>query len=127
MVILSHQGRFFSNYEMYADSLQEFIYEFEKGGKGIVSLLNLSGELTTLVDTLSLDEVEPVRSIYNFERAYGGPEEGGWYYNHYTLIRVLEEGEEFEEEDRNSWEEREVMFIEPYVGRHETKFHPYYC
>ena len=127
MVILSHKGRFFSNYLVYDDSLKQFMDSFEKDGKGIVSLLNLSGDLSTVVDTLSLDEFEPVRSIYNFERVYGGREEGGWYYNHYTFIRVLEDGEEFEEEDRNPWEDREVMFVEPYAGRHETKDKPYYC
>jgi hypothetical protein len=127
MVVLSDKGRFFSNYKVYADSLSEFINEFERGGKGIVSMHNASGNFITMAHMLSLDEFDPVRSVYSFERAYGGPEEGGWHYNHYTFIRVLEEGEEFVEEERNSWEDREVIFVEPYMGRHETKVRPYYC
>ncbi|AIW03169.1 hypothetical protein CPT_Mater234 [Bacillus phage Mater] len=28
-------------------------------------------------------------NVYLVERCYGGPEEGGWYYNHYECIEVF--------------------------------------
>jgi hypothetical protein len=28
-------------------------------------------------------------AVYNTDRAYGGPEEGGWYYNTADLVRVV--------------------------------------
>ena len=27
--------------------------------------------------------------VYNCDRCYGGPEEGGWYYNHLTHVRSM--------------------------------------
>jgi hypothetical protein len=35
-------------------------------------------------------EVSAFINVYEVERRYGGPEEGGWYYNHYNCIDTKE-------------------------------------
>lgn len=35
-----------------------------------------------------------VNGVYDTERLYGGPEEGGWWYTSYTLVRVSGGGQD---------------------------------
>ncbi|WP_299654246.1 hypothetical protein [uncultured Jannaschia sp.] len=35
------------------------------------------------------DRIRHVVALYEMDRTYGGPEEGGWWYDHGALCRVL--------------------------------------
>lgn len=65
---------------------------------------------------------DPIFSVYNVSREYGGAEEGGWYYDFYSY---------FEEIDRNNQDYFDSsnlrVFPEIIKGENETKNRPYYC
>ena len=119
MLILTHQGRFFSDHTR--EEADHYMKSHDALG-GLVSTIYPSGNFVTMVHMLHLDEVTPIRSVYNVDRCYGGPEEGGWWYSHYTHVRVLGDNEIFEIDDSD-----EVLIIEFFSGSHETKAKPYYC
>ena len=68
-----------------------------------------------------------MKSVYAVSREYGGPEEGGWWYNHFQYLRPYE-GEELYNEDaelhRVDYVER--VLEESVVGENETMERPYY-
>lgn len=49
-------------------------------------------------------------NVYKIERCYGGPEEGGWWYNHYECIHSVETTTDQADSVRDN-AEREYGFV----------------
>jgi len=71
-----------------------------------------------------------MKSAYKIERCYGGPEEGGWWYDNY---QYLGPAENFPEDDDNgiplgySNSNGQITHItEEEKGQYETKQKPHY-
>lgn len=87
-------------------------------------------------------EVSAYVNVYRVERSYGGPEEGGWYYNHYDCIDSKEvpfsKIDETKESLRKKYGTGEgdiysvlggyeiCILVEEEPARSETKERPYY-
>jgi hypothetical protein len=73
-------------------------------------------------------------TIYQVTREYGGPEEGGWWYDHYdwvksyifTTDRQVERNLERLERVLEDYPEYRIV-LEDKVGEFETKTPPVYC
>lgn len=82
-------------------------------------------------------------SVYYVNREYGGPEEGGWWYNWYTHVETIRVPLRFAEHHRRRLEykhrdhhygniysvmggQQVQVFIEGQPKQHETKRRPHY-
>ncbi len=82
-------------------------------------------------------------NVYEIDRRWGGPEEGGWWYNNYNCIETQEVPEEKAEEVVEQLEEKYkdriygdiysvlggrdiAVYIEDERAESETKERPYY-
>lgn len=91
----------------------------------------------------AFEESPFVVSVYDVTRHYGGPEEGGWYYDWYErkeshTAENEEEAKKIQEElsKKYKFDGKELssvrgqgtyeVLIEDYVGEYETKQRPYY-
>lgn len=74
-------------------------------------------------------------SIYDVERLYGGPEEGGWGYDHFTYtgeshpFKDEQEAINFARKRNREFRannEKTVAKVEEYMGENETRTKPHY-
>lgn len=85
-------------------------------------------ETIKVLRSLGAERIEPIYSIYIIERCYGGPEEGGWWYDNWIYSETLSK-KEFKEYQNN--ELRLVdncrLVAEIMKGENETEGKPHYC
>lgn len=98
--------------------------------------------LVELANKLDEDKIVHV-TAYEVERHYGGPEEGGWWYNWYELIESVpihrHDADEVAETLKGKYQDRVQgdiysvlggvaisVFVEDNLGEYETKVRPHY-
>lgn len=77
-------------------------------------------------------------NVYEITRAYGGPEEGGWYYDEYNCIlepirchrhkinKVMKKLEKFLDEEGYKYE-KVIIQVEDEPAKQEKRPRPIYC
>ncbi len=55
---------------------------------------NYSNGVRFNLNSLYMEEIEPIKSVYERRQHYGGDEEGGWYYHTLMLSKITREQEE---------------------------------
>lgn len=114
--------------KMFKDSIHHACY----GGQSItcVEIETQSRHHGALVDLFGMEIIRVKESAYRVERCYGGPEEGGWWYDGWEY---LGEAKDIPEDNDNgrplgySNSEGHVRHVEElFIGDHETKSTPYY-
>ena len=80
---------------------------------GIIS----ESEYQAKLNESKLNENEGVRSVYYIDRAYGGPEEGGWWYDVYEYICPVGDIEyQFTPEEAETLNSGEMVYDNSSVG-----------
>lgn len=69
---------------------------------------------------------DPIIVEYDYEQCYGGPEEGGWFYNAYTNPREVDKHVD-NSHVRYSYQREVESFDEIVIGENETTERPHYC
>ena len=97
-----------------------------------------SGSTDPNMDILGLDDngISSVYvSIYDVDRGYGGPEEGGWEYDHFSFtgesfpFNSEQEAINFAREKNREFKlskENKTAKVEQYQGENETQGRPHY-
>lgn len=96
--------------------------------------------LVAALRTAGLGNIKAHLVQYDHVRAYGGPEEGGWYYSSYEDARCIQSGipylkalalcDEYNERDKKACQTnrtQRVTFVEFVIGENETTHRPVYC
>ena len=80
---------------------------------------DLTEKAERMIDSLALafnmSEVKPVYTKYAVYQRYGGPEEGGWYYDNYLPVEELDSMPDWEAIDKDR---AHVYHEEFYYGQH---------
>jgi len=101
-------------------------------GDPVVCIDQFFGEVADkkLIEVLAMEEVELKTSAYSIERAYGGPEEGGWYFDAFVYLGPADL---FQEDNDNGiplgyTNSNGIVrhYRELFVGDNEMKAKPHY-